>query len=311
MAEPNFNKESPEEEWPSEREGTGASVQEDQRESSGLRRVLILLVIGVVLVGGWYLAQPLFFKPAPPVTVSSPPAAPAPPIKIAAPAAPAVPSPTTLAKPPATEETKQTATAPPAKATAPIPPAKVETPAKATAAPPASEQKPAPQPKATAKVAEKPTPKTSPASFTLQVGAMVMEGNAVALKRKLDGSGFPATIRKGTGFVAKQIVTVGEPTGKVEAEDLARRLNVDGFPSQLLAVGNKFTPQIGAFFILNEAIDLAREVQKKNYTPKITSKQVTTTVYQVRSGKFSSRAAAVKRGDELRSKGFSVSVVGE
>jgi cell division septation protein DedD len=111
--------------------------------------------------------------------------------------------------------------------------------------------------------------------------------------------------------VTKQVVTVGEPTGKREAEDLSRRLNVDGFPSQLLAVGGKYTPQIGAFFNLDEAIDLARELQKKNYPPKITSKPTTTVVYQVRHGKFDTRAAAVKRGEELKSKGFNFLVVRE
>jgi cell division septation protein DedD len=140
---------------------------------------------------------------------------------------------------------------------------------------------------------------------------MVMEENATALKRKLDASGFPAVIRKGKAYVAKQIVTVGEPSGKREAEDLSRRLNVDGFPSQLLAVGGKYTPQIGAFFNLDEAIDLARELQKKNYPPKITSKPTTTVVYQVRYGKFDSRAAAVRRGEELKGKGFSSLVVRE
>ena len=138
-----------------------------------------------------------------------------------------------------------------------------------------------------------------------------MERNAEALKRKLDAAGYPAVIRKGTAYVTKQIVTVGEPTGKREAEDLSRRLNVDGFPSQLLTVGGKYAPQIGAFFTLDEAIDLARELQKKNYPPKITSKLATAVVFQVRHEKFSSRAAAVRRGEELKGKGFSFLVVRE
>ncbi|MBI2456328.1 MAG: SPOR domain-containing protein [candidate division NC10 bacterium] len=138
-----------------------------------------------------------------------------------------------------------------------------------------------------------------------------MEENAESLKRKLDEGGFSSVIRKGTAFVAKQVVTVGEPTGKREAEDLSRRLNVDGFPSQLLAVGNKYTPQIGAFFNLDEAIDLARELQKKNYHPKITSKPANTVVFQVRHGKFDSRTAALRRGEELKAKGFNFLVVRE
>jgi hypothetical protein len=138
---------------------------------------------------------------------------------------------------------------------------------------------------------------------------MVRQENAQALKQRLDAGGFPASIRKGTASVARQAVTVGEPTSKREAEELARRLNVDGFPSELVVVAGQYTPQVGAFFNLDEAIDLAREIQKKNYPPKITSKPASTVVYQVRHGAFGSRAAAVKRGEELKSKGFNFILV--
>jgi cell division septation protein DedD len=187
----------------------------------------------------------------------------------------------------------------------PPPPAKA--PAKKEEAKPVAPAK-APPAKMEAKAPTKGAP-VGPAKYSLQVGAMVMQQNADALKQKLDASGFPATVRKGTAPVKRQTVTVGEPTSKPEAEELARRLNVDGFPSQLVAVGSKYTPQIGAFFNLDEAIDLARELQKKNYPPKITSKPAKTTVFQVRHGRFDSRAAAVKRGEDLKSKGFNSMVV--
>jgi cell division septation protein DedD len=138
---------------------------------------------------------------------------------------------------------------------------------------------------------------------------MVMQENAENLKRKLDAAGFPASIRKGSMFLSRHVVTAGDPTGKREAEELSRRLNVDGFPSQLLAVEGKFAPQIGAFHNLDEAIDLARELQKKNYPPKITSKPANTAVYQVRHGQFDSRAAAAKRSEELKAKGFVTAMV--
>jgi cell division septation protein DedD len=295
MARFSFRKGSTQEEGLPEEEGTEVSAREESSgESGGVRRILIILGIGVILVGGWYLAQPLFFAPSAPPQAPVRPVTPAPPAKAPAPAVPtkeAAPAPAAPAKAPA---------APPAKVAAPAAPSKEAAPGKAAAAPPA----PA---KAEAKPAEKPTP----TRYSLQIGAMVMEENATALKRKLDASGFPAAIRKGKAYVAKQIVTVGEPSGKRDAEDLSRRLNVDGFPSQLLAVGGKYTPQIGAFFNLDEAIDLARELQKKNYPPKITSKPTTTVVYQVRYGKFDSRAAAVRRGEELKGKGFSFLVVRE
>ncbi len=138
---------------------------------------------------------------------------------------------------------------------------------------------------------------------------MVVESNAQNLKRKLEDDGFQATIRKGTSFVTKHVVTVGDPGGRSDAEELSRRLNVDGFPSQVLTLDGKYTPQLGAFFNLNEAIDLARELQKKNYRPKISSNPANTVVFQVRHGRFDSRAAALKRGEELKAKGFTFMVV--
>lgn len=302
MARFSFRKRTTEEEGLPEEEGTEVGAPEESGgQTGGVRRILIIAGIGVILIGGWYLAQSLFFAPSPPPPSPARPVTPAPPAKAPAPAAPtkeAAPAPAAPTKPPAKEVAKPAPPAPPAKAAARA----------KEAAPP---EKAAPPAKVEAKPAEKPAPKAAPANYSLQMGAMVMVENAEALKRKLDTSGFPTAIRKGTAYVTKQVVTVGEPTGKREAEDLSRRLNVDGFPSQLLAVGGKYTPQIGAFFNLDEAIDLARELQKKNYPPKITSKPTTTVVYQVRHGKFDTRAAAVKRGEELKSKGFNFLVVRE
>jgi cell division septation protein DedD len=244
---------------------TDLNLPDDPGEGpSRSRRLLLIVGVGVILIGGAYLAMQLFFAPPPPPSVVSRPPVP-----------------------------------PPAKA--PGPPAQAPTPAAPIKAAPAQ-----PPAKAEAKPAAKPA---MAASFSIQVGAMVMEQNAENLKRKLDAGGFPAAIRKGSAFVTQHVVTVGDPSGKREAEDLGRRLNVDGFPSQLLALEGKYAPQIGAFFNLDEAIDLARELQKKNYHPKITSKPATTVVYQVRHGQFDSRAAAVKRGEELRAKGFAALVV--
>ncbi len=123
--------------------------------------------------------------------------------------------------------------------------------------------------------------------------------------------GYQAVVRKGSGFAPKHVVTVGDPVARREAEELARRLNVDGFPSQLATVEGRYTPQIGSFVNLDEAIDLARELQKKNYRPKITSSNTpaTTVLFQVRHGQFDTRAAAVTRGEELKAKGFSAWVV--
>src|SRR5574341_817691 len=255
--------------------------------------------------------QPTALDPPPPPPPSSPMARPVPPMAApppaqtpapqppvpAAPTKEAAPRPAPPVKPPSIQEAKPAAPPhSPAKGSAEKEEAKPVAPAKA---PPA---------KMEAKVLTKGAPPAS-AKYSLQVGAMVMQQNANALKQRLDASGFPATVRKGTAPVKRESVTVGEPTSRPEAEELARRLNVDGFPSQLVTVGSNYTPQVGAFFDENEAIDLARELQKKNYPPKITSKPAKTTVFHVRHGRFDSRAAAAKRGEELKKKGFNFMVV--
>jgi len=298
--------------------------EEPQKEAGRTRRIVILAGVGVLLIGGLYLANQLFLSPPPPPP-GPPPRTAAPVPRGATPAPAPATAPVTPPAPPAKAETK----APPATAAttgtkAPLPPAKAEAKgapavAKADANAPApaakSARPPLAPPSLQAKAAAPPAPLAKAAapalatSFSLQVGAMVQQSNADALKRKLDAEGFPAKIRKGSVFLNKHVVTVGEPAGRSEAEELARRLNVDGFPSELVSLEGKQTPQVGAFFTLDDAIDLARELQKKNYRPKITARPVTTEVYQVRHGEFVSRAAAKQRGEELKAKGFTPVVV--
>jgi cell division septation protein DedD len=277
------------------------SPQEEAPDDGGGRgrRPLILAGIGIVLIGVLYLANTLFLSPAPPVPATVRQTAPAP-------AAP-VPVP----KPPV--PSKEAAVAPAVPAAPSKPEAKPASPAPAPPVKAASEQTqiakmPTPAPKAEAKAPGKTAP--APAGgFSVQVGAMAMEQNAENLKQKLDAMGFPAVVRKGAGFVNRHVVTVGDPTGKRDAEEMARRLNVDSFPSQLITFEGKYAPQVGSFVNLDEAIDLARELQKKNYRPKITSKPATTSLFQVRHGQFDTRAAAMKRGEELKAKGFNAWVV--
>jgi cell division septation protein DedD len=283
------------------------------------RRPLILAGIGIVLVGGLYLASTLFLSPAPPApspprpagpTPVAPAPKPPPPSKEAAPGPPAPAAPGKIESKPAPP-----APAPPVKAVAPAKTAPESAPTPKPVPPaksPSAQAQPAKMPAASPKAEAKAPGKAAPAptgGFSVQVGAMAMEQNAENLKKKLDAMGFPAVIRKGAGFVNRHLVTVGDPSGKHEAEEMARRLNVDGFPSQLITLEGKYAPQVGSFVNLDEAIDLARELQKKNFRPKITSKPATTSLYQVRHGHYDTRAAAMKRGDELKAKGFSAWVV--
>lgn len=321
-----------------DQEVAGAEVDDaDVLEESGSRSRPLLLILGLVVIlgGGGYLAWNLFMEAPPPPPAPRPMAgpaakAPAPP---AIPQAPVVPAPAAKAPMPAAppQPARPEAKAPVAPST-PAPAKKVEAKGQAPAlakpeakpvGPPVAkvEAKPA-APGKGAKVAEKPAPGPpskaeakaerkpgGPSTWSVQVGALAMQENADSLKRRLDERGYPASIRKGLAYLSKHVVTVGEFGGRREAEELSRRLTVDGFPSQLLAAEDKYAPQVASFSNLDEAIDLARELQKKNYRPKISSKQANTTVYQVRHGTFDSRASAEKRGEELRAKGFNVWIV--
>jgi cell division septation protein DedD len=313
MARFSFGKRTTEDEGipPEPVEGEAENQVPSEPAESGGRtsRVLVIAGIGVVLLGGLYLANILFFST--PATTPARQTVPAPPT-----AAPAPPAPTKEAAPavagPSKAEVKADAKAPaPAKvAKEAAPSTKATTPAKAPSeqTPPAKSGVPAAA--ADAKAPSKAAPTTTK-GFSVQVGAMAQAENAENLKRKLDAMGYQAVVRKGSGFAPKHVVTVGDPVAKREAEEMARRLNVDGFPSQLVTVEGKYTAQIGSFVNLDEAIDLARELQKKNYRPKITSSNApaTTTLFQVRHGQFDTRAAAVKRGEELKAKGFNAWVV--
>jgi cell division septation protein DedD len=340
MARFNFGKRPPEDEGipPEPIEGeTEAGGQPDLVVGDNrMRRPLIFALIGVLLIGGAYLANVLFFSAPEPPPIPTRPVVPAPPG--AAPAAPIAPAPAPQKKEaaptaPAAVAKQQPEAKAEAKSPSPTPPqaskaepAKVAPPAKSAAEPtapaktpaaPAPATKPTPGPAAKGTPApsaktEKPAP-TKPASsakgFSVQLGAMAQEANAQNLKRKLDEMGFQAVVRKGSGYANSHVVTVGEPVAKRDAEDTARRLNVEGFPSQLVGAEGKFVPQVGAFVNLDEAIDLARELQKKNFRPKITSKPATTVLYQVRHGQFDTKAAAMKRGEELKAKGLNAWVV--
>lgn len=323
MARFNFGKRSHDDEGvppePLEGETDAGFPSEALERGSRMRRPLIIAGIGVVVVGCLYLANVLFFSAPPPPPIPVRPTVPAPaapltaaPAQTKEPAASPVPPPAGPIKPEAKAEAKTPAPpSAPAQAEAPakiVPPAKARPATKSAPAPttPAKSSTPPPKPEA-----KPPVKGVAPAAkgFSVQVGAMAQQANAEALKQRLDAMGYEAVVRKGSGFASSHIVTVGDFTGKREAEETARRLNVDGFPSQLAAAEGKFVPQIGSFVNLDEAIDVARELQKKNYRPKITSKPAATVLFQVRHGQFGTREAAIKRGEELKAKGLSAWVV--
>ena len=167
-------------------------------------------------------------------------------------------------------------------------------------------EEPAPPP--TAKV-RKPEV-TGERRFTVQVAALVVERNALALKARLEQLGFRPVIRTTTASITRHRVYVGEFRSRQEAEQTARRLNVDGFPSNLIEMeGGKFHLQVGSFFHLNEAIDLAHDLQKQNYASKIISKAVPTRVHAVRVGVYESRSEAREVLEALTRQGLTPFIV--
>lgn len=167
---------------------------------------------------------------------------------------------------------------------------------------------------------EKPAPKalamlTKPEEslekrYSLQVASLVREKNALSLEKKLGELGYTPVVRKMTASITHHRVYGGEFGSREEAEQAARKLNVDGYPSKVVKTKEgKFAPEVGSFLRLNEAIDLAHNLQTKNYAAKIVSGPTSTPVHQVRVGKYENRAEALKALESLKGKGFEPIIV--
>jgi len=195
-------------------------------------------------------------------------------------------------------------------------PPKVTTPPKAKAPPSVSRppaaprvtEKPAAKPMATVKEPELKTEKR----YTVQVAALVVERNAVALKARLEQLGFLPIIHMMTAPITRHRVYSGEFANREGAERTAQRLKVDGFPSNVIETeGGKFGLEVGSFVDLNEAIDLAHSLQKKNYAPKVVSKALSTPVHAVRVGEYENRSEAVEVLEALKRQGFTPVILGQ
>ena len=270
------------------------------------KRLVIYGVVGIALVGGFYWYTHYYrAQSSPPArvgrrTVSSRPAPPRSPFKRSPVKTEAVKSPKRSKIP-----------APTAK---PAPsPSKVKLPVVA---------KPAktPEPTQTATFTEKSSPKrlakvVEPQMrgenlFTIQVASLVVERNALSLKKRLAKFGYSPVIKKKTARIKRHRVYGGEFTSHQEAEQAARRLNVDGFASNLVRIEHgKVALEVGWSYNLNDAIDIARSLQKKNYTPRIVSKADPTVVHAVRVGRYEDRSEALQVVEALREEGFSPLII--
>ncbi len=312
----NFLNPSPD---PSERPGPSRKNVSPQAKA-----LVSIGVVGIVLTGAlyWYThrpsAAPLPSPPPQAVTRPQPlqPLTPLEPPEVK----PEVVKPPVAAKTP--ESVKQQAVVPPK-----VEPSRAETPNVGVpskvplevAKPPAPPQQ-SPKPAATLAQAEKPTPKplaeaTEPEGkrekrYTLQVATLVLERNALTLKKRLEELGYAPIIHKTTAPIARHRVFGGEFSSREEAEQTVGRLNADGFSTDLVELDDgKFGLEVGSYSSLNRAIDLAQSLQKKNYTPKIISETAPTPVHVVRVGEYEDRSEAVKALEALKRQGFTALIV--
>jgi cell division septation protein DedD len=138
---------------------------------------------------------------------------------------------------------------------------------------------------------------------------MAQEANALALLKRLEAAGYTPTIRKGGGSVTRHVVLVATPLDRTEADAVLERLRAEGVSGRILESEGSYRIEAGRSIALDEAIDLARDLQGKGFTTRIDSKTVGATLYLVRVGNFMSLAEARRTGQELREKGFPVLIV--
>ncbi len=154
------------------------------------------------------------------------------------------------------------------------------------------------------------TPAPAEGTFRLQVASLVVKQNALALEKRLGDLGYTPVVQTGTAPISRHRVYGGEFRSRQEAEGMARRLNVDGFPSNVVqGEDGMFRLEIGSYFNLNQAIDVAHTLQEKRYTARIDSQAVPTPVYQVLVGEYASRAEALEALEALKKEGFTPIVV--
>lgn len=244
------------------------------------KRLIILGLVGIVLVGGGVVVNNFLLAPSPP-----PPAAPIRPV---------LPPP----RPPAASPAPAPQAAP---APAPRPQAAVPSPGLGMPPAPAAPEAPPKLPMAAA----------APGSYGLQVGAFAVKANAEKLQKRLEEKGYAVTVRQASPRVPRHRVLVGTYTAKADAEAQREKVVEAGAKGAKVvpAAGGKLTVEAGTFRSLDAAIDLARELQKSGLAPRIDSRPTTTGLFQVRVGAYANPQDAQAQVDALRKEGLSPIVV--
>ena len=244
------------------------------------KRLIILGLFGIVLVGGAIVVNNYLLAPAPPP--------PAPPVR------PVLPPPP---RPPA---------ATPAPVPAPAPQAAVPSPGLGTPPSPAPMAPPAPPASPKPSVAA-----PAPGSYALQVGAFAVKTNAEKLQKRLEEKGYAVAVRPASPRLPRHRVLVGEYTAQADAEGQREKVVAAGVKGAKVVPtgGGKFTVEAGTFRELDAAIDLARELQRSGMASRIDSRPTATGLYLVRVGAYPSRPEAHAQVETLRKEGLSPIVV--
>ncbi len=244
------------------------------------KRLIILGLFGIVLVGGAIVVNNYLLAPAPPP--------PAPPVR------PVLPPPP---RPPAAAPT-------PAPAPAPAPQAAVPSPGLGTPPTPTAPAAPPAPPKPSVAA-------PAPGSYALQVGAFAVKTNAEKLQKRLEEKGYAVTVRQASPRLPRHRVLVGEYTAQADAESQREKVAATGAKGAKVVPtgGGKFTIEAGTFRELDAAIDLARELQKSGMASRIDSRPTATGLYLVRLGAYASRPEAQTQVEPLRKEGLSPIVV--
>lgn len=291
------------------------------------KRLILISIVGIVLVGGAY-GYVNYYRPS--QTPAPPPPRPAQQVATPRPPRPQIPAtppqvdprpveplvsssaPGTTGEQPESPKPVATGTPAPLKLEGPQTPPKVTQPDVASperpkpASPRAQEEQP--DPTVMARAAE-PTVKPE-RPYRVQVASLVVEQNALSLKERLEKLGYSPTILKTTAPITRHRVYAGEFRDRDEAEETARKLGVDGFPTNMVVTGQReFALEVGWSFNLDEALDLARSLQQKQYRSKIVSQAGPTPVHVVRVGAYEDRSDAVQTSEALKGKGFSPLIV--
>jgi tetratricopeptide (TPR) repeat protein len=182
------------------------------------------------------------------------------------------------------------------------PPQVAKPPATRPAAPPVARAEP-PAAQAPPYVAA-PAAKTK-AGYSIQVATLVNEKNAVSLKERLEKLGYSPEVRRTTAQITRHRVTSGEFTSREEAEQAAGRLRAGGFHATVVGgEDGKFRLEVGSFFRQDDALDLARILEKKDHAAKVISQPASTPVLRVWVGEYDDQTEALKTLGTLERQGL-------